>query len=60
MSMNRFSSDQNNEVEGVQGALKGVNSVASIWCDLVEPTTAEVLAEYRSLFLRKNGGYYEK
>ncbi len=44
---------QNNEVEGVQGAMKGMSSVASIWCDLVEPTTAEVLAEYRSCFYEK-------
>ncbi|MFP3339087.1 beta-galactosidase trimerization domain-containing protein, partial [Micrococcus sp. SIMBA_131] len=36
---------QNNEDEGVQGAHKGVNSVASIWVDLVEPTTAEVRAK---------------
>ena len=44
---------QSNAVEGVKGAIKGVNSVASIWCDLVEPKTAEVLAEYRSCFYEK-------
>ena len=44
---------QSNAVEGVEGVIKGLSSVASIWCDLVEPKTAEVLAEYRSCFYEK-------
>ncbi|WP_093054396.1 beta-galactosidase [Salipaludibacillus aurantiacus] len=33
-------------VKGVAGAVEGLSSSASVWCDYIEPETAEVLATY--------------
>ncbi|MFC0187044.1 beta-galactosidase [Fictibacillus aquaticus] len=41
---------QTNSVKGVSGALEGRKSSAEIWCDLIEPNGAEVLAEYEDCF----------
>ncbi|MEC0665549.1 beta-galactosidase [Priestia flexa] len=41
---------QQNMVVGTKGTIKGQESTATIWCDLIEPTTAEVLAEYKGCF----------
>ncbi|WP_026688889.1 beta-galactosidase [Alteribacter aurantiacus] len=43
-------SGQVNQVEGVKGSIEGIVSDATVWCDLVDPVTAEVLAEYRNTF----------
>ncbi|MRX71151.1 cellulase family glycosylhydrolase [Bacillus lacus] len=43
-------STQQNTVRGTKGAIEGIQSPAKIWCDLIEPTTAEVLAEYEDCF----------
>ncbi|MTH55603.1 cellulase family glycosylhydrolase [Bacillus mangrovi] len=41
---------QSNSTAGTAGSLKGLESSAEVWCDLIEPVTAEVLAEYRNCF----------
>ncbi|WP_449290214.1 beta-galactosidase [Paenibacillus gansuensis] len=41
---------QQNTVVGVSGAIEGVESAAKLWCDLITPTTAEVLAVYKDTF----------
>lgn len=46
-------SGQQNSVKGVKGSLSGLSSNATLWCDLIEPTTAEVLAEYEDCFYEK-------
>ncbi|KZZ83775.1 beta-galactosidase [Bacillus sp. SJS] len=43
---------QQNKVNGVKGSLSGLESAATVWCDLIDPVTAEVLAEYDDCFYK--------
>ncbi|AZB40967.1 beta-galactosidase [Bacillus sp. FJAT-42376] len=43
---------QQNKVIGTSGSLNGLESGASVWCDLIDPVTAEVLAEYDGCFYK--------
>ncbi|MFY4774431.1 beta-galactosidase [Metabacillus sp. RGM 3146] len=46
-------SGQSNKITGKSGSvLEGTESEALIWCDLIEPDTAEVLAEYAGSFYK--------
>ncbi|MGD6816466.1 beta-galactosidase [Metabacillus sp. 113a] len=41
---------QGNKVKGSAGPLEGMESSATVWCDLIDPVSAEVLAVYEDCF----------